>query len=104
MIVNRNSHKENDVVVLKIATGEFVLAKYIREEGGMTCLMRPFSLMQTEKGLNLIDFVYGADKTAEVKVAKEAIIAITKAMPELANEYNQMTTDLIVPPKPKFIS
>jgi hypothetical protein len=87
--------KENDVVSIKLTSGEEVIAKYISEDEKVYNLFRPVVLAQGPQGVQLAPYVMTADKNEHMSFLKTAVVtAPAKTQPNVANSYLELTSGI----------
>jgi hypothetical protein len=86
----------NDVVSIKLSSGEEVIGKLLEETPETVTLSKPLMLAQTAKGMGLAPYMFTVDpEKAQLKFNEKNIITVTKTMETMAKQYIQSTTGLI---------
>lgn len=89
-------YKNNDVVSLKLTSGEEIVARLVDETTTNVTLSKPLSLTATQTGIGLAPFMFTIEQDSKIKVNSTAIIAITKTQKETASQYLESTTGITV--------
>lgn len=88
--------EKNDIVSLKLSTGEEVVARFDSKTATSTKILKPMAFMMGPQGLGLVPFVFSADRDTVLEVGNEFIIVATKTDGDVAKQYMQQTTNLAV--------
>ena len=93
----------SDVKVLRLSTGEDVIAKVGENDGGIS-LTRPFVIIPQQMGpgkpVQLMMSLYNAfGKGEKVEVAKDKVVFMTEPKDEIKNSYEQNTSRILTPNK-----
>jgi hypothetical protein len=89
--------KENDIVTMKLVSGDEVVAKLVEVwEGRAYVVTKPHGVMLDKQGFGLIPWVLTADPNAQFEISQTAVAAITKTFDAVKTEYIKQTTGLIV--------
>lgn len=89
-------YKANDVVSIKLTSGEEIVARLVEESTNTVTLSKPLSLTATQTGIGLAPFMFTIDQDSKIKVNNTAIIAITKTQKETASQYLESTTGITI--------
>lgn len=85
--------KRNDIVTLKLLTGEEVIANFEKEVDGVITISKPLVIAANGEGMGLIPWVMSAMPTS-IPIAKEAIIASMPTAADVAKQYNEITSSI----------
>ena len=93
----------SDVKVIRLATGEDVIAKVGENDQGVS-LNKPFVIIPQQKGpgqpIQLMMSLYNAfGKGDNVTVSKDKIVFMTEPKDEILNSYEQNTSRILTPNK-----
>lgn len=89
--------KENDIVTMKLVSGDEVVAKLVEIWTGRAYIVtKPHGVMLDKNGFGLIPWILTADPDDKLEVAQSAVAAITKTHDGVRKEYIKQTTGLIV--------
>ena len=87
-------YKENDVISIKLTSGEELVAKLLAEDANFATISKPLSLTATQQGMGLTPFMFTVDPEAKFKINQASIVCIVKTLDEMASNYIQSTTGL----------
>jgi len=88
--------KENDVISIKLTSGEEIVGKLVEDKDSHLVLSKPLSLTATQQGMGLAPFMFTVDPEAKFSINKATVICISKTQEEMASNYIQNTTGLSV--------
>ena len=94
----------SDVKVIRLSTGEDVIAKVDINSGSNIKLDKPFVIIPQQMGpgkpVQLMMSLYNAfGKGEKVEVAKDKVVFMTEPKDEIKNSYEQNTSKIITPNK-----
>jgi hypothetical protein len=90
-MLQTTNYKQNDVITLKLVTGEEVIGLFIESSGFHIKLKRPVSLVAMEKGVGFAPFAMSADPAVNEFIFKiGSIITDFKTSNEYAVEYGKI--------------
>lgn len=87
---------KNDVVSLKLTTGEEVIGRFDSENDSIIILNKPLSFVMAEQGLSLGPFMISANKDDKITISKLTVIAIIKTNELIAKQYLKQSTGLVL--------
>ena len=87
-------YKQNDVISLKLSSGEEIVAKLIEEKADLLVLSKPLSLTATQEGMALAPFMFTTDLEKKFYFKTYNIICIAKTQEDMAKNYLQSTTGI----------
>lgn len=95
----RTSYKINDVVTIKLSSGEELIAKLVEESDQTLSVTRPlvFTLNPQNGQAVLIPWLMSVnpkDQTT-IGISKNLVITITKPVKEISDNYTQATTGIV---------
>lgn len=86
--------KKNDIVTLKLLTGEEVIANFESEgEDGTVTISKPLVIAANGEGMGLIPWVMSSTPTS-ITVKATAIIATMPTAKDVAKQYSEITTNI----------
>ena len=94
----------SDVKVIRMTTGEDVIAKVDNGSGSNVTLNKPFVIIPQQMGpgkpVQLMMSLYNAfGKGDKVEVAKDKVVFVTEPKDEIKNSYEQNTSRILTPNK-----
>lgn len=89
-------YKENDVISIKLSSGEEIVGKLLEDKEQYLVLSKPLSLTATPEGMGLAPFMFTVDPESKFQINKANIICVTKTQSDMASNYIQSTTGLKV--------
>ena len=97
--------KDGDLVTLKLASGEEVIAKYLsRTDTRYISIEKALVLMQGPHGLAFGTFFSTAKQDEPVNIAIDKLISIAHIKDRIAEEYKRVFSTIKTPDKPKIIT
>lgn len=102
MLIETN-YKVNDVVTIKLKSGEELVGKLEQENESMVKVSTPLTIVATEKGIGLQQFLFTAEVGKSYTIRHDSITLITITREDFADAYRQQTSSLVVPEKPSLI-
>lgn len=94
MIIER-PYKVNDVVSIKLSSGEELVGKLVDENPETVTLSKPLMLSMTQKGMGLAPYMFTVNPETNITFNEKNIITLTKTMETMAKQYIQSTTGLV---------
>ena len=91
-------YKNGDVVTIKLKTGEELVGKLIEETSDSVKVKTPLTLVMSQQGVGLQQFLFTADPEKSYTFHNDAIIVITKTISQFAEAYQQQTSGLVTAP------
>jgi len=88
-------YEVNDVVSIKLSSGEEIVGKLIEEGPEVVTLAKPLMLSMTQKGMGLAPYMFTVNPETTIKFNDKNIITIVKTMETMAKQYIQSTTGLV---------
>lgn len=88
-------YKINDVVSIKLSSGEELVGKLVDESGDTVTLSKPLMLSMTQKGMGLAPYMFTVDPESKISFNQKNIITLAKTMETMAKQYIQSTTGLV---------
>lgn len=88
------SFKPNDVVTMKLVTGEEIITKFISSDESSFKISKPLVLSITAQGPAMTPFLFTAEIEGEITILKALTVAIAKTEKTTANQYIKGTTGI----------
>jgi hypothetical protein len=93
------THKANDVVTVKLVSGEEVIGYYVQEDAGGVTLRKPVVPVPTgQQSMGLAPFVMSSDYLLggdpEIKFNKVTVITVVKTAQQFKDVYTQQVSGL----------
>ena len=97
--------KDGDLVTLKLASGEEVIAKYLsRTDTRYISIEKALVLMQGPQGLAFGTFFSTAKQDEPFNIAIDKLISIAHINDKIAEDYKRVFSTIKTPEKPKIIT
>ena len=96
--------KENDIVALKLSTGEELIATFNKHAEKSIAIMKGLVLMQGPQGIALGTFFSTADPEKEIALNKNLILSAAELNPKLKDQYSNVFSKIKTQPKPSIIT
>lgn len=88
-------YKENDVVSIKLSSGEELVGRLVEEGPEVIVLNKPLMLSMTPKGMGLAPYMFTVNPESQITFKLANIITIVKTMETMAKQYIESTTGLV---------
>ena len=100
MLINKNKGvlEAGEVVVMKLSSGEEIIARIESSEGGVLKLHRPCALAMGPGGAVLNKWSVLADKDKLVDLKLEFIMATAAPEKDIADHYESVTSSIVKAP------
>jgi hypothetical protein len=96
--------KDGDLVTLKLASGEEVIAKFVSKADTYISIDKALVLMQGPQGLAFGTFFSTAKQEEPFNIAIDKLISIAHINDKISAEYNRVFSKIEVPKKPSIIT
>jgi|TARA_Y100000590_G_scaffold148546_1_gene170615 hypothetical protein len=96
--------KDGDLITLKLASGEEVIAKYKGGADSYISIEKALVLMQGPQGLAFGTFFSTAEQNKPINIAKDKITSIAYINEKIKQEYDRVFSAIKTPPKPSIIT
>ena len=96
--------KDGDLITLKLASGEEVIAKFIGKSESYISIDKALVLMQGPQGLAFGTFFSTARQDVPFNIATDKLISIAHINDKIAEEYRRVFSTIKTPEKPKIIT
>jgi hypothetical protein len=96
--------KDGDLVTLKLASGEEVIAKFTGKADTYVSIEKALVLMQGPQGLAFGTFFSTAKQDEPFNFAIDKLISIAHINDKIAEEYKRVFSTIKTPDKPKIIT
>ena len=95
--------KEGNLVTLKLASGEEVIAKFVSLTSDYISIDKALVLMQGPQGLAFGTFFSTAEQKEPINICRNKITSIANINDKIKTEYERIFSTVKVPEKPKII-
>ena len=96
--------KDGDLVTLKLASGEEVIAKFTGKADTYLSIEKALVLMQGPQGLAFGTFFSTAKQDEPFNIAVDKLVSIAHINDKIAEEYKRVFSTIKTPDKPKIIT
>lgn len=83
----------NDVVTLKLVTGEEVVGTLLEESDSAVTIGKPCTIAQTQQGMGMMPWII-TSQSKKAELGRHAIIAIALSDEDIAKSYTENTSDI----------
>jgi hypothetical protein len=97
-------YKDGDLITLKLASGEEVIAKYKGNDDSSVSIEKALVLMQGPQGLAFGTFFSTARQDEVIMISKLQIISIAFINDKIEGEYKRIFSTIKTVDKPKIIT
>jgi hypothetical protein len=84
----------NDIVSLKLASGEEMIARLVAEDATHATVTKPLMLIAADNGMGLAPFMFTVSPEAKIKLKINSIICIVKSAKDAVDIYTKQTSGL----------
>ena len=84
----------NEVITLKLTSGEEVVAKLVEETDVYYKLSKPMVLSMTQQGVGLMPYLFTVNPDKEVKLLKTTVTMAEATDKSFADQFIQQTTGI----------
>lgn len=100
MLINKNSGllKEDEIVILKMSSGEEIITKIVSVNEDTITIYRPCSLVISQQGPSLNKWLLLSDKEKNIEIKTNNIMAYSAPEPDAVNHYESMTSNIVKAP------
>ena len=88
------SFKPNDIVTMKLVTGEEIITKFVEGNDNTYKVNKPLVLSITAQGVAMTPFLFTAEISGEIAIPKTAVIALASTDKQTAGQYIKGTTGI----------
>ena len=90
---------DNDIVSVKLMSGEEVIGRIDHSNKSVTRLKKPLMVAMTAQGPSLAPFVFSADITnlPYIDINTHSVVTVVKSHKPFADAYLEATTGLVAP-------
>jgi hypothetical protein len=94
MLLEKTRFDENDVVTLKLISGEEVMGKFIKEDDKIVTLEKPLMLAMNQKGIGMAPILMTVNPDSKLNFNKLAVAIMAHSDDEIAKQYTFQTTGI----------
>ena len=92
------AYKVGDVITIKLTSGEELVGKFEADDDKSIKVNKPLTLVASEKGIGLQQFLFTADMGKSYTITHQAITLVHKTRPEFADAYTKQTSNIVQAP------
>ena len=86
--------KKNEVVSLKLVSGEEIIGRLVEELNEAVTLTKVLSISLTAQGVGMMPFMFSAEIEKEIKINANHIISKIQPTKHISDQYIHNTTDI----------
>lgn len=86
--------KPNDIVTMKLVTGEEIITKFLESNDNGYKINKPLVLSITSQGPAMTPFLFTAEITGEINLPKHAVIALASTDKQTSSQYIKGTSGI----------
>ena len=94
MLLEKTRYDENDIVSLKLISGEEIIGKFINETSNEVTLEKPLMLAMSQKGIGMAPVLMTVNPDTKLKFTKNCIVIMAHSDGEIAKQYTYQTTGI----------
>ena len=81
------SRKENDVLSLKLSSGEEIIGRFVKEDKESITITKPSVLMMNQQGMGMVPFMFTVSPEQDYTIFKSGILTCANTDEGIAKEY-----------------
>ena len=85
---------ENEVVSLKVSSGEEIIGRYLREDNDYFYVTKPNVLMMNPQGMGMVPFMFTVNPDEDYAITKTSIITLSRTDNDVAKQYLSKTSGI----------
>jgi len=85
---------ENEVVSLKVSSGEEIIGRYLREDNDYFYVTKPNVLMMNPQGMGMVPFMFTVNPDEDYAITKTSIITLSRTDSDVAKQYLSKTSGI----------
>jgi hypothetical protein len=85
---------QNEVISLKVSSGEEILGRYVREDDRYFYLSKPNVLMMNPQGMGMVPYMFTVNPDEDYAITKASIITISRTSSDVAKQYLSKTSGI----------
>lgn len=86
--------KPQDIITIKLTSGEELIAKLEEDGEGSMTVSKPFALVPNQQGLGMVPWIMSASPDSKVTLNKNTVVCFLKTDDGIGKQYLQQTTGL----------
>ena len=86
--------KENDVISLKVSSGEEVIGRYLREDDAYFYITKPNVLMMNGQGMGMVPYMFTVNPDQDYAISKSSVITLSTTDGDVAKQYLSKTSGI----------
>lgn len=87
-------YKDNDIISLKLSSGEEILGRFVREDDQTIYITKPSVLMMNPQGMGMVPFMFTVNPDDEYSLNKSAVITHAHTDSDIAKQYLSKTSGI----------
>ena len=89
-------YQNGDVITMKSAGGEEIIARLIVEDNGILTVSKPMTAVVHEQGIGMLPYLMTVSPNTNVKLNRRGLSVVAKTAKEIADEYTRQTSNLSI--------
>jgi hypothetical protein len=89
-------YQNGDVITMKSAGGEEIIARLIVEDNGILTVSKPMTAVVHEQGIGMLPYLMTVSPNTNVKLNRSGLSVVAKTAKEIADEYTRQTSNLSI--------
>ena len=94
MLVEKKKYEVGQVVSIKIANGDEIIAKLVSEDDDGFVLSRPMALIPSQNGMMMVAALISVDSKDDIRLEKRHIMLHGPTKENIADGYREQTTGI----------
>ena len=94
MLLEKNTLDENNIITLKLSSGEEIIGKFIKEDDTSYLMEKPLMLAMSQKGVGMAPILMTVNPESRIKIQKHAVMILANSDEEIAKQYIYQTTGI----------
>jgi hypothetical protein len=94
MLLEKLRYDENDIVTLKLISGEEIIGKFVNENTNEVVLEKPLMLAMSQQGIGMAPVLMTVNPDSKLNFNKLAVAIMAHSDDEIAKQYTFQTTGI----------
>jgi hypothetical protein len=94
MLIQKQEYEADDIVTIKLMSGEEVIGKYVKSDDVSITLDRPLMLAMSQKGVGMVPVLMTVNPDSTLKFNKLTVIVQAHSDEEIGKQYVYQTTGI----------
>jgi len=102
MLVENNQFNQNDIISMKLTSGEEIIGRFIEQKYNETVVQKPMMIVPSQSGLGLMPWAFTLGENSSVPIKENSISAKFKTEENIKSQYVESTSGIKMPTSNNF--